>query len=199
MLDLKFYIPEVRVKLNVLFLHFQQFSNLRLLKRHSFTCDKTDLYHSFAEQSSFLHVFTQKPEIRQADTSGTFCRYQQTATELTNKRHISTPSKDGSQGALELVSATSLSSSWRSETSVLSWHGSMGDGLRGLLASHTLLLVFEHVSPPETSSLSETLEVNGGGGARSFAELPLLDVLPACPSCCDYVFSRKSTQLLWWN
>lgn len=40
MLDLKFYIPDIRAKLNVLFKHFQQFSKLKLLKRNSFTCAK---------------------------------------------------------------------------------------------------------------------------------------------------------------
>lgn len=40
MLDLKFYMPDIKVKLNVLFKHFQQFSKLKLLKRNSFTCAK---------------------------------------------------------------------------------------------------------------------------------------------------------------
>lgn len=89
-----------------------------------------------------------------------FCCYQQTAIELINKRRISSPSKDGSQGALGLMSASDCSTSWRSEPRwwLLFWTDM---GLRETCSGAFLqdtqnFLVLENVSPPEISSLTET-------------------------------------------
>lgn len=60
MLDLKFYIPDIRVKLNVLFKHFQQFSKLKLLKRSSFTCAKKISFINPLLRSIYSSLFSHK-------------------------------------------------------------------------------------------------------------------------------------------
>lgn len=40
------------------------------------------------------------------------------------------------------------------------------------------------------------LPASGGDGARTSTELLLLDVLPACPGCCDYVFNGVSQKFI---